>query len=566
LKTSLVEIQDLTISFKSSGSPAVQDVSFTIERGQTVGIVGESGSGKTLTALAIIGLMPPSAESSGKILFHKQNGDIVNLRELKNNQILGIRGKHIGMIFQEPMSSLNPAMRCGSQVSEIIMEHSNLSAREAKEKVIKLFEEVKLPRPEELFRSYPHQLSGGQRQRVMIAMAIACKPDLLIADEPTTALDVTVQKIILNLLKTLSRKYQISVLLISHDLGVIANIADKVLVMYQGKIVEQGKTLTLISRPQHPYTQGLLACRPPLSGKPHRLPTLGNYLSRSSIGDSKNQQKQVIQEYMQEPSELLLRVSGLTTSFSLKRNFLGKTIKEMTAVKDVSFDLFAGETLGLVGESGCGKTSLGRSILQLIRSGQGEILYRDIKVHELSGTSLRKFRKNLQIIFQDPYSSLNPGLTAGAAIMEPMIVHGLHSSNKQRKQKVYELLEKVALQPDHFNRYPHQFSGGQRQRIGIARALAVEPEMIICDESVSALDVSVQAQILNLLNELKDEFGLTYLFISHDLAVVRYMSDRLMVMQNGEIVESGSSDQVFANPHKVYTRRLMDAIPRVELD
>jgi len=563
LKTSLIEIQNLKVSFGNNGSPAVDNVSFSIEHGQTVGIVGESGSGKTLTALSIINLLPETANCSGKILFNEQDGSVIDLNGKEKQALSGFRGKRIAMIFQEPMSSLNPALRCGSQVAEIILEHTEMDSVEAKKEVLKLFEEVDLPRPSEIFRSYPHQLSGGQRQRVMIAMAIACKPDLLIADEPTTALDVTVQSIILDLLKTLRIKYRISILFISHDLGVIAHIGDKVLVMHNGKIVEQGSTKRIIDNPQHPYTQGLLACRPPLSGRPHRLPTLNSYLIGGS-SEKKSESKTLDERNQnQKSSDVLLRISGMTSSFTSKRNLFGKPTKEIHAVRNVSFDLYEGETLGLVGESGCGKTSLGRSILQLIRSGRGEIFYRDVKVHELKTNDLRRFRKNAQIIFQDPYSSLNPGLTAGEAIMEPMKVHGLYSSRKLRREKVFELLEKVALQPEHFNRYPHQFSGGQRQRIGIARALAVEPEMIICDESVSALDMSVQAQILNLLNELKEDLGLTYLFISHDLAVVRYMSDRIMVMQNGEIVESGSSDLVFTNPEEEYTRRLMNAIPKI---
>lgn len=467
------------------------------------------------------------------------------------------------MIFQEPMSSLNPSVKCGRQVVEVIRQHTDLSQDQAEEEVLKLFEEVELPRPRELYKAYPHQISGGQRQRVMIAMAIACKPELIIADEPTTALDVTVQKVILDLLKKLQKKYNSSILFISHDLGVISDIADKVLVMYQGKIVEQGKTKSVIENPQHPYTQGLLACRPPLSGKPRRLPTLDTFLPDDKSGRKSEPHSGRAMDSALDNSEILLQVSGLTTAFPTRRNLFGKTKEELTAVNDVSFNLFKGETLGLVGESGCGKTSLGRTILQLIKSRQGNIFYKGNKVNQLSGRQLRECRKDLQIIFQDPFSSLNPSLSIGYAIMEPMIAHGLYASNKERKHKVYQLLERVALNSDHFNRYPHQFSGGQRQRIGIARALAVEPEMIICDESVSALDVSVQAQILNLLNELKEDFGLTYLFISHDLAVVRYMSDRIMVMQNGRIVEKGESDQVFSNPEEEYTQRLMNAIPRL---
>lgn len=565
MNNTLIETENLTVSFDPSGSPAVNNISFIIERGQTVGIVGESGSGKTITALALMGLLPDQAVTTGRIIFHGSDGGMTDLLKLKGSLLLTYRGKRMAMIFQEPMSSLNPSLRCGRQVAEALLEHTGLNASQAREEVIKLFREVKLPEPEEAYRSFPHQLSGGQRQRVMIAMAIACKPDLVIADEPTTALDVTVQKVILGLLQSLKNKYGLSILFISHDLGVIANIADRVMVMYQGRIVEQGKTNDVISNPGHPYTRGLLACRPPLSGKPQRLAVLADYLNGSMpAGKSQKIREGKISGEM--PSSLLLRVKGLTTAFAVKKNIFGKTVKEFKAVKDVSFDLYEGETLGLVGESGCGKTTLGRAILQLIRSGTGEVWYRGTDLSGLQGAALRRFRKNLQIIFQDPFSSLNPGITAGEAIMEPMRVHNIYSTARRRKQKAYELLEKVALSPEHFNRYPHQFSGGQRQRIGIARALAVEPEMIICDESVSALDVSVQAQILNLLNELKDEFGLTYLFISHDLAVVRYMSDRLMVMQNGLIVESGISDKIFARPEQEYTQKLMDAVLRIGPD
>lgn len=562
----LIEVIKLSVSFPSSEEKAVNEVTFKIGRGQAVGIVGESGSGKTLTALALIGLLPKNSITSGEIVFTPPKGDRIKLDQLDKKQLLKIRGKRIGMVFQEPMSSLNPAMRCGNQVAESLKEHLGMDNSAAKKEVIRLFNEVRLPRPEEIYKSYPHQLSGGQRQRVMIAMAIACKPDLIIADEPTTALDVTVQKVILELLKSLGLKYGISILFISHDLGVIANIADNLLVMYQGEIVEQGKTKEIIKNPGHPYTRGLLACRPPLAGKPSRLPTLKNFMTADGGRLEPEISPSTRHRQKNEPTETLLKVSGLTTSFASKKNFFGKAREEVVAVNNVSFELYKGETLGLVGESGCGKTSLGRTILQLIRAAEGEVLYRDVSIGKLTGKSLREFRKNLQIIFQDPYSSLNPGLTAGEMIMEPMIVHGLHSTNRGRKEKAYELLEKVALEPHHFKRYPHQFSGGQRQRVGIARALAVEPEMIICDESVSALDVSVQAQILNLLNGLKDDFGLTYLFISHDLAVVRYMSDRLMVMQNGRIVESGDSDYIFNKPGTEYTSLLMDALPKIETD
>jgi peptide/nickel transport system ATP-binding protein len=563
LETPLVEIRNLSVQFQAADPPAVSNISFNIGRGDKVGIVGESGSGKTLTALSIIGLLPKTAKTTGEIFLHIKDEHRINLLKMEEKRILEIRGNKIGMVFQEPMSSLNPVMICGKQVIEVLMEHRSMDAAEARNEVLRLFEEVRLPLPVESYYSYPHQLSGGQRQRVMIAMAIACKPDLIIADEPTTALDVTVQKVILELLRSLSNKYGISVLFISHDLGVIASIADKLIVMYRGEIVEQGETEKIISQPAHPYTRGLLACRPPLSGKPQRLPTLKDYLNPGDIqGGQENKIKKpaLSREY---EKKIILSVSGLTTKFVSKRNIFGHPTREFAAVREVSFTLLEGETLGLVGESGCGKTSLGRSILQLIKAGEGETWYRGTRLDKLKGKSLRRFRKNLQIIFQDPYSSLNPGLTAGESIMEPMDVHGLFSGKSERKERTLELMEKVALDPAHFNRYPHQFSGGQRQRIGIARALAVEPDIIICDESVSALDVSVQAQILNLLNELKEDFGLTYIFISHDLAVVRYMSDRLMVMQNGEIVERGDPEEIFLAPEKEYTRKLLESIPRI---
>ena len=562
MRTPLIEIKKLSVSFSTDINPAVNEVSFTIDRGTTVGIVGESGSGKTLTALSIIGLLPETSTTSGELIYSGKDTTKIDLMESGPQVMQRIRGKSISMIFQEPMSSLNPAMKCGEQVDEVLKNHLGWGKAQSRKETISLFKEVNLPRPEEIYKSYPHQLSGGQRQRVMIAMAIACKPDLLVADEPTTALDVTVQKVILELLKKLSEKFGISILFISHDLGVIANIADVLLVMYKGEIVEHGPTEKLINKPDHPYTRGLMACRPPLEGRPSRLPTLKSFMEDGLSGYRNNSGERDTAQNRRE-SEILLKVKGLNTSFALKRNIFGKPTRELYAVKDVSFDLYKGETLGLVGESGCGKTSLGRTIIQLVRSGEGEILFNNIRINELKGKKLRKFRKNLQIIFQDPFSSLNPVRTVGDTIMEPMIVHHLYPTKKLREKKAYELLERVALEPDHFHRYPHQFSGGQRQRIGIARALAVEPEMIICDESVSALDVSVQAQILNLLNELKEDFGLTYLFISHDLAVVRYMSDRLMVMQNGQIVESGESDQIFNNPEKNYTKILMESIPRV---
>jgi peptide/nickel transport system ATP-binding protein len=447
---------------------------------------------------------------------------------------------------------------------ENILEHENISRREARLRALNLFREVMLPDPEQTFKAYPHQVSGGQKQRVMIAMALACNPDILIADEPTTALDVTVQKTILELLRALQKKHNISLIFISHNLDVIAEISANVLVMYRGQIVEKGPIEQIFNHPQHPYTKGLLACRPPLSRRPVRLKTISDFIDETgnekdiyiSHCDRIQQHKKL---YSAEP---ILQTEGINTVFTTKHNFAGKAVKQFKAVNNVTFEVYPGETLGLVGESGCGKTTLGRTILRLIEPTSGNTIYKNIQVNDLKTDDLRNLRKKMQIIFQDPYSSLNPRITIGEAIIEPMRIHMLHGSENSRKARVTELLQKVGLEASHYGRYPHEFSGGQRQRICIARALAVEPEFIICDESVSALDVSVQAQVLNLLNDLKKEFGLTYLFISHDLSVVRYMSDRLMVMKNGEIQEMGEADEVYTNPQSEYTRLLLEAIPK----
>ena len=500
----------------------------------------------------------------GSIIFSTAEGEQYDLLKLREKEMRLWRGKKIAMIFQEPMTSLNPAYRCGKQVMENILEHENVSRSEARSRTLDLFREVMLPDPERAFSSYPHQVSGGQKQRVMIAMALACNPDILIADEPTTALDVTVQKTILELLRTLQKKHNISLIFISHNLDVIAEIAEHVLVMYRGRIVEKGTIKQIFNHPQHPYTKGLLACRPPLGKRPHRLKVIADFTDGSgNEGDTfispDERSRQHTKLYSAEP---ILKTEGINTVFTLKRNLAGKPVKHYKAVNNVSFEVYPGETLGLVGESGCGKTTLGRTILRLVEPASGNTIYKDMQVNELNADELRNLRKKLQIIFQDPYSSLNPRITIGEAIIEPMRIHKLHGDDVARKAKVSELLLKVGLEASHYGRYPHEFSGGQRQRICIARALAVEPEFIICDESVSALDVSVQAQVLNLLNDLKKEFGLTYLFISHDLSVVRYMSDRLMVMRNGEIQEMGEADQVYTQPQSEYTRLLLDAIPK----
>ena len=561
ITTPILTVHDLSISFRHEGRDivAVDHVSFDLERGSTLGIVGESGSGKSITSLAIMGLLPrPNGTvNSGSIVFDSSADSRTDLLTLPDREMRRWRGKRIAMIFQEPMTSLNPAYRCGKQVMENMLEHEDISRSQARERTLELFREVMLPEPERTFDAYPHQISGGQKQRVMIAMALACNPDILIADEPTTALDVTVQKTILELLRSLQQKHHISLIFISHNLDVIAEIAKRVLVMYKGKIVEQGDIGQIFHQPAHPYTKGLLACRPPLTNRPRRLKVIADFMdghgkdSDGIISHAERFEKHYAL-YAQMP---ILKVENMQTSFSLKRNLMGRTLKHFKAVNNVSFDVYEGETLGLVGESGCGKTTLGRSILRLIEPDSGNTVYKDVAVNELNAHQLRDLRKRMQIIFQDPYSSLNPRITIGEAIIEPMRIHRLHGNEQARKDRVGDLLKKVGLEAAHYGRY--------RQRICIARALAVEPEFIICDESVSALDVSVQAQVLNLLNDLKKEFSLTYLFISHDLSVVRYMSDRLMVMRKGEIQEMGEADHVYTHPKTEYTRMLLEAIPGI---
>lgn len=561
----LLEIKNLNISFQTEEgiTNAVNGIDFKLNKGSILGIVGESGSGKSVTALSVLKLLqsPPAKITADHICFHSKDQNPSDLFKLTDKELRKFRGNKISMIFQEPMSSLNPVYRCGTQVSEVIRIHLRLNKNESKKRVISLFRELQLPRPRQIYRSYPHELSGGQKQRVMIAMAMACNPKILIADEPTTALDVTVQKSILQSLKSLREKYGTSIIFITHDLGIIADIADEVLIMYQGKIVERGSTHQIFKNPQHPYTKGLIACRPQLDTDYLRLPTVNDYMNKSDsfIRDIKNQ-KQQKKSYTYAND--LLQTKDLSTWFRIGSG-LFKPKDIVRAVDKVSMDVKQGETLGLVGESGCGKTTLGRTILRLIESTHGEIIYKNINLTKLSKSNLRKKRKNIQIIFQDPYSSLNPRITIGSAIKEPMKVFKLHGGGKERKNKTFELLEKVGLNREHYNRYPHEFSGGQRQRICIARALAVEPEFIICDESVSALDVSIQAQILNLLNDLKDEFGFSYIFISHDLSVVKYMSDRIAVMKDGMILETDHAEKVYKHPKTKYTKRLIDSIPGV---
>ncbi len=556
----VLKVADLHVSFPHDGAyrEAVKGVSFEVRRGTTLGIVGESGSGKSVSTLAIMGLLPKTAQVSGTWT--------------------DLHGR-VSMIFQEPMTSLNPVQRCGKQVEEMLLAHEKVSRQEARQRTIQLFEEVMLPRPEKIYRSYPHEISGGQKQRVMIAMALICHPDLLIADEPTTALDVTVQKTILDLLRTLQQKYQMGIIFISHDLGVIAQIADEVAVMYHGEIVEQGAAQQVLHAPQHPYTKGLLACRPPLDSRPRRLLTVKDFLEmenrewrmENSADASSNPQFSTLDSQINQTP--LLRVRDLDVTYALETNIFGKVKKELKAVDGLSFDIYRGETVGLVGESGCGKSTLGRAILQLLQRSSGTIEYDGKSLEHLTPAETKALRRKMQIIFQDPYSSLNPRITIGEAIAEPLKVHHLvqtsntqafkQSNNQAIKETVLSLMKQVGLEPDCYNRYPHEFSGGQRQRVCIARALILQPELVICDESVSALDVSVQAQVLNLLNDLKEQHGYTYLFITHDLSVVKFLSDRILVMERGKIVEQGPADQLFAHPQHPYTQRLLAAIPRV---
>lgn len=552
----VLEVEHLHVEFVHDGEAnvAVKDVSFNVYRGRTLGIVGESGSGKSVSCLAVMGLLSNNAIVKGRASLSGQS-DLLSLGE---EDFGNIRGNHIGMIFQEPMTSLNPVQKCGLQVVEMLMRHERVGEDEARRRVIELFEEVMLPRPEKIFDSYPHEISGGQKQRVMIAMALICHPDLLIADEPTTALDVTVQKTILELLRTLQRKYHIGIIFITHDLGVIAQIADDVAVMYKGEMVEQGTAEQVLYHPQHPYTKGLLACRPPLDSRPHRLPTVQDFLE----GNVPQEESLAVARQASSATPLL-RVRDLEVTYALKKNLFGKVKQELKAVDGLSFDVFKGETVGLVGESGCGKSTLGRAILQLIERSAGKVEYDGVSLDKLSVTERKALRRKMQIVFQDPYSSLNPRITVGEAILEPLRSHHLLGSERLRRERVLELMCQVGLKEEWYNRYPHEFSGGQRQRVCIARALVLRPELVICDESVSALDVSVQAQVLNLLNELKERHGYTYIFITHDLSVVKFFSDRIMVMEKGRIVEEGPSDELFAHPQHPYTQRLLAAIPRL---
>ena len=563
MNSNILDIQNLSLRFGEN--QILNKVSFSIPKGKIIGVVGESGSGKSITSLAVMGLLPKSAEipSESEIVFHSESKPI-DLLKLSPEQKRKYRGNEIGMIFQEPMTSLNPSIRCGEQVEEAIRLHLKTEKNAAKKRVIELFEKVLLPNPERIYKAYPHELSGGQRQRVMIAMAISCNPKILIADEPTTALDVTVQRTILDLIKHLQKEIGLSCIFISHDLGVIAEVCDEVVVMYQGEIVEKGTVQEIFENPKENYTKGLIACRPRLDIRQKDLPTIADYLKnenyQSEIYTSEERQAFHQEIYSQTP---ILEVKNLSKYFYSKPSLLGKEEVSVKAVDDVSFKVYPGETMGLVGESGSGKTTLSRTVLLLEKPTEGEIFYHGKDIVKLSKGEVRKLRKEIQIIFQDPYSSLNPRMNISEILTSPMKVHSIGKNQKERIKRAGDLLEKVGLSRSDLKKYPHEFSGGQRQRIGIARALALHPKFIICDESVSALDVSVQAQVLNLLNDLKEEFGLTYIFISHDLAVVKYMSDQLLVMQHGQQKELGDADEIYANPTTQYTKDLIEAIPKL---
>lgn len=647
----VLDAKNLQVQFQTDEKvvKAVNDVSFQVRRGQTLGIVGESGSGKSVTSLAIMGLLPPdTSQVRGEILFRfrhdhdssNKQTEPVNLLQLSEADKQAYRGGQIAMIFQEPMSSLNPVYTIGFQLTEAIRQHQDISDRQALWKATSLLQEVKLlPSDEELLERveaeyqslsvlsnsptnaqtersdrrdlmeqvnaqkramlerYPHELSGGQLQRVMIAMAISCNPTLLIADEPTTALDVTVQATILELLQELGKRRGMAIIFITHDLGVIAEIADTVAVMYRGKIVESGEIQQLFTHPKHPYTKGLLACRPRLDMPSQRLATVADYMEveTTETGEIEIREKEppeaILESYLTSQPNLensvssrsisspqLLSVENLRVGFKVP-GILGGTKRLFMAVNDVSFEVFQGETLGLVGESGCGKSTLSRALLQLITPLSGRVIFEGENItntiHKTSILStmknarknreyhkkMRRLRRDMQIIFQDPFSALDPRITIGDAVMEPMLIHGIGKTAKERRDRTANLLERVDMNPDWMRRYPHEFSGGQRQRVCIARALALNPKFIICDESVSALDVSVQAQVLNLLKELQAEFGLTYIFISHDLSVVKFMSNRMIVMNQGKIEEMGSADEIYHNPQSEYTRQLIASIP-----
>jgi peptide/nickel transport system ATP-binding protein len=562
----ILSVKNLVVEFHTSEgiTRAVNNVSFDIPLGKTIGIVGESGSGKSVTSLAVMGLLqkPAARIPQGEIFF---NG--VDLLKMDENQMRKIRGNDISMIFQEPMTSLNPVFKVGEQIAESLRIHKGLSNKAAWDRAVELMNEVGIPNPAASAHKYPHEMSGGQKQRVMIAMAISCEPKLLIADEPTTALDVTIQKQVLELLHKLQQSKNMSMMFITHDLGVIGDIADDVVVMYRSNVVEKNNANSIFTTATHPYTKGLLACRPKLGANPKRLLTVSDFMTEEGV------EKQVTAERVQvfdkesmpdRSDKILVEVKNLVTQFPIKGGIFGRTVDHFKAVDNVSFKIKKGKTLGLVGESGCGKTTLGRTILRLIEPASGSIIYDGKDITHVYAEELRQLRKKMQIIFQDPYSSLNPRMTVADILIEPLVIHGVGASKSERLGMAKELIEKVGLKSNQMNRYPHEFSGGQRQRICIARALMLRPEFVICDESVSALDVSVQAQVLNLLLDLQDEFGLTYVFISHDLSVVNFIADEVGVMYAGKIIEMDKASSIYKNAREEYTRTLLSAIPKGE--
>ncbi len=555
----LVQIQNLQISFtqENNSAQAVKNISFDIPRGKITALIGESGSGKSVTALSFMQLLPKQATIKGEMLFNEDGITTQNLANINEDDMRKMRGNKIAMIFQEPMTSLNPVHTCGAQVMESLMLHKGLTKQQAKEETIALFTKVELPVPAEMIHRFPHQISGGQKQRVMIAMAMSCSPALLIADEPTTALDVRVQKNILQLLKNLQSENDMAILFITHDLSLVADVADEIAVMYKGELVEKGNAKTVLANPQHNYTKALLACMPSPKSKGKRLSVIDDFMNENNATIKNIEPTEIINT----SQEIVLKVENLKVYFPSKKNMFGKVTEHYNAVDDVSFDIYKNETVGLVGESGCGKTTLGRAILHLVKPTSGNIFFGGKDIAKATAEEMRLLRKELQIVFQDPYGSLNPRLSIGDAIVEPMNVHGLSSSKNARKEKAIHLLEQINMPADVFNRYPHQFSGGQRQRICIARALALNPNFLIFDESVSALDVSVQAQVLNLINDLKAEYNFTSIFISHNLSVIHYISDRVMVMNKGKIIESGTADEIIFNPKENYTKELLAAVP-----
>ena len=561
----LIQIKNLTVEFPGRGNTgaALQNFSMELNRGEMLAVVGESGSGKSVMSLTLMRLLNPTARIvSGSILFSSNGKETVDLLSLTEKKIRAIRGNQMAMIFQEPMTSLNPVMTCGKQLIESILLHKKISRIQARSQALALFEKVRLADPDLIYQKYPHQLSGGQRQRVMIAMAISNHPALLICDEPTTALDVRVQKTILDLLKDLRRSENMGMIFVTHDLGLVSDMADRALVMLRGKIVEEGEVKSLFKNPQHPYTRGLLMCRPALHQKGERLPVVSDFLENapSPPGDVHFSSPEFSGLNPGLEPEVLLKVEALGLRFSTGKNWLGKEKNGLDALTDINFEVYRGETLGLVGESGSGKTTLGRALLGLNKPDQGRISYGNTELRSIPKSELLGFRKNIQIVFQDPYSSLNPRLMVGPAIEEPLEVHE-SLDRKTRRDRVTDLFKQVDLEPAYYNRYPHEFSGGQRQRIVIARALALHPGFVVFDESVSALDVSIQAQVLNLINDLKKNLGFTALFISHDLSVIRYLCDRVLVMEKGRIVESGQVESIYTNPQTSYTRSLIAAIP-----